>query len=246
MAKFRQGDILCTGGRGRLGRELQKLLPRARFPSSSVFDVTNVKQMGAYLRARKPKILIHAAAFTSPPLVDKDPERAIDVNIIATAHIAKLCRHHHIKLVYVSTDYVFKGDKGNYTEEDPVLPVNKYAWSKLAGECAVRMLDDYLIIRTSFGEKKFPYEKAFADQYTSRESVDVIAKKIIKALQADTKGVLHLGHSRRSVYNYARSLGAKNVGKLFIKDASFSVPRDTSLNTVRYKKLSRSKPYGKK
>ena len=138
--------------------------------------------------------------------------------------------------MYISTDYVFDGKKGNYKEDDAVLPVNKYAWSKLGGEAAVRMLDDYLIIRMSFGDKVFPYDKAFTDHYTSRESVDVIAKKLVVMLKAGARGIIHLGHTRRSVYQYAKALGSKKaIGKISIADVPFAVPKDTSLNTAKYK-----------
>lgn len=238
MARFSQQSVLCTGGSGRLGTELKKLLPKAQFPSSTSFNLTDHKQMERYIRAHRPSVIVHAAAFVSPPLIDKTPQKAIEVNIIGTAVIAELCSRYKIKLVYISTDYVFRGDKGNYKEDDLVFPMNKYAWSKLAGECAVRMLDDYLIIRTSFGEKVFPYEKAFVDQYTSRESVDEIAKKIVTVLKAGVSGVIHLGHRRRSVYQYAKALGGKKpIGKASITDVHFAVPKDASLNTARYKKL---------
>jgi dTDP-4-dehydrorhamnose reductase len=145
-------------------------------------------------------------------------------------------------MVYICTDYVYKGDKGNYKEDDSVLPVNKYAWSKLGGECAVRLLDDHLILRISMGEKIFPYEKAFVDHFTSRETADIIAKKIIKVIKKGISGVLHLGTKRRSVYEYAMSLkNKKSIGKISIKEVNFPVPRDTSLNTDKYLKL-----FGKK
>lgn len=131
MARFSQGGVLCTGGSGRLGTELKKLLPKAQFPDSAVFNVTNRSQMEKYIRAHHPSVIIHAAAFISPPLIDKNPVKALEVNIIGSAGLAELCWHYKIKLIYISTDYVFKGDKGNYKETDPVLPVNKYAWSKL-------------------------------------------------------------------------------------------------------------------
>ncbi len=234
MAKFNPQHVLVTGGSGRLGTELKKILPKADFPASVAFNVTDEKKMERYIRRHRPSVIIHAAAFISPPLIDKDPQKAIDVNIIATATLAKLCWLHKIKLVYLSTDYVFDGKKGNYKEDDAVLPVNKYAWSKLGGEAAVRMLDDYLIIRTSFGDKVFPYDKAFVDHYTSRESVDVIAKKIVVMLKSGARGIIHLGHPRRSVYQYAKALGA-TPGKMSIKDVAFMVPKDTSLNTAKYK-----------
>lgn len=228
-------EILFTGGSGLLGNEVRKLLPEARFPSSAEFDVTNYTQMEAYLRGGPSTMLVHAAAFTSPPRVDKEPARAIDVNILGTANVVKLCMAYGLKLIYISTDYVFQGDRGNYREDDPVHPVNKYAWSKLGGECAVRMYDNSLIVRTTFGPNVFPYEKAFVDQWTSRESVRAIAAKLVRLLAYDVTGVIHLGGPRRTVYEYACSLAPhRSIQELSIHDVDFRVPVDTSLNCERY------------
>lgn len=230
--------ILFTGGSGLLGTEVKKVLPHAHFPEHDEFDITNYSQIYNYLEDKKINLLIHAAAFTSPPLIDKDPIRAIDSNIIGTSNIVKLCSQEKIKLIYLSTDYVFKGDEGNYSEEDPVFPVNKYAWSKLGGECAVRMYDNSLIIRTSFGENEFPHEKAFVDQYTSRISVSNLVKKIVPLLSSGLTGTIHLGSERRTVMDYAKSLNSeKEIGNLSINDVSFKVPKDTSLNREKYNKL---------
>ena len=198
--------LLGTGGSGLLGQALQRLLPGAFFPSSAAFDVTRPDQMEAVLDGRGFRVLLHGAAFTSPPRVDADPGRAVDTNVIGTANVVKLCMRRGLKLVYISTDYVFRGDAGRYKESDAVSPVNKYAWSKLGGECAVRLYDNSLIVRTTFGPDAFPYPKAFSDQWTSRESVSQIAKKIVGLLDLDVRGVLHVGGARRTVLEYARSL----------------------------------------
>jgi dTDP-4-dehydrorhamnose reductase len=235
MEQINDNQIIFTGGSGLLGSEFRKLMPESDYPSMERFDVTNYQQMEDYLRNRNFKILVHAAALISPPKIEKEPMGAIETNIIGTANVAKLCSRLGIKLIYISTDYVFKGDKGNYSEEDPVLPVNKYAWSKLGGECAVRLLDNYLIIRTTFGSNIFPYEKAFTDQWTSREGVSVIAKKIIFLLKKDITGVIHVGGKRKTVFDYAMSLdGNRKIEKISIKDVDFKVPVDTSLNSSRY------------
>jgi dTDP-4-dehydrorhamnose reductase len=179
----KQAEILFTGGSGLLGGEIKKLLPQAWYPTSAEFDVVNESQLQAYLADKSINLLVHAAAFTSPPLVEKAPAKALDVNIIGTANIVKLCLAHQMKLMYISTDYVFDGEKGLYQETDPVHPVNKYAWSKLGGECAVRMYDNALIVRTSFGPNEFPFPKAFIDQWTSRQSVREIAAKIVALVE---------------------------------------------------------------
>jgi dTDP-4-dehydrorhamnose reductase len=230
--------ILVTGGSGLLGGELKAMLPGALFPTSAEFNVTDYSGMEAYLQGRDVQTLLHAAAFTSPPKVDKSPAQALEVNIQGTANVVRLCMTRGIRLIYISTDYVFRGDQGNYGEEDPVYPVNKYAWSKLGGECAVRMYDNALIVRTTFGPNVFPYEKAFSDQWTSRESVHAIAQKLCKLLEQDVTGVIHVGGPRRTVHDYACSLDASRpIQKLSIHDVNFRVPADTSLNCERFHRL---------
>jgi dTDP-4-dehydrorhamnose reductase len=226
---------LITGGSGLLGRALRRLRADALVPSSAEFDVRDYSQMERWIDGRSIEVLIHGAAFTSPPKVDADPVRAIDVNIVGTANVVRLCMTHAIRLVYISTDYVFRGDRGQYREEDEVYPVNKYAWSKLGGECAVRLYDKALIIRTSFGPDEFPYPRAFADQWTSRRAVSDAAPDVLRAVDSGISGVLHVGGPRRTVLEYARSLDpAKEIEALSIKDVSFSVPEDTSLDTSRF------------
>ncbi|MCR4411791.1 MAG: sugar nucleotide-binding protein [Thermoguttaceae bacterium] len=230
--------LLFTGGSGLLGSEVRNLLPEACFPASADFNVTDYARMDAFVRGRAFEVLVHAAAFTSPPKVDKDPARAIEVNIAGTANVARLCLAHGLKLVYISTDYVFRGDRGHYQEDDALHPVNAYAWSKLGGECAARLVPGSLIVRTSFGPNVFPYEKAFVDQWTSREPVRVIARKLVDVLRRGISGVIHLGGPRRTVYEYARSLDpSRPIQELSIRDVSFAVPVDTSLDTQRYERM---------
>ena len=231
--------IIFTGGSGLLGSEFRKIRPDIDYPWWEDFNVTNYNQMKEYVRSKGCGLIIHAAAFTSPPLIDKDPIQAIDVNIIGTSNVVKLCMEFDLWLIYICTDYVFKGDKGDYKEDDPVYPVNKYAWSKLGGECAVRMYDKSLIIRTTFAPNVFPFEKAFVDQWTSRESVSVIAKMIEKLIDKNVTGTIHVGGRRKTVFEFAKGLDpAKDIGRLSIKDVSFIVPVDTSLNCDRYNELA--------
>lgn len=230
--------ILFTGGSGLLGREVKPYLPQAWYPTSAEFDVTNYSQMQEFIKDKSLTLIIHAAAFTSPPLVDKNPAKGIEVNIIGTANVVKLCLAHQLRLWYISTDYVFKGDQGNYKEDDSVSPVNKYAWSKLGGECAVKMYDNSLIIRTSFGPNEFPYPKAFTDQWTSRESVRTIAQKIVTLVDKNLTGVIHLGGSRQTVYEYAKNLSpTKDIAPLSTQEVAFNVPKDTSLDCSRYQQI---------
>jgi len=227
--------VLITGGTGLLGRHIKPLIPQGRFPARVEFDVTKPEMMAAYLNGKTVSTILHAAAFTSPPKINENPKLALDVNIVGTANLVRLCMERNIKLLYVSTDYVFNGAKGMYKEDDPVLPANKYAWSKLAGECAVRMHDNSLIVRTSFGPTPFPYDKAFVDQWTSRLRVDVLAEKLVKLLQSDLTGTIHVGGKRQTVMDYAKSVSPdKAIGNLSLSEVAFVAPKDTSLDTSRY------------
>jgi dTDP-4-dehydrorhamnose reductase len=228
-------SVLFTGGSGLLGRALRALLPAAHFPSRAEFDVTSGEGMEAFVRERRIGTVVHAAAFTSPPKIDAEPMRALEVNIVGTANVVRLAARLGARLVYVSTDYVFRGDQGRYREEDPVAPVNKYAWSKLGGECAVRLYDRALIVRTSFGADVFPYPKAFTDQYTSRQGVSAFAQALVRLIDSPATGVLHVGGPRRSVHEYAKSLDPlRPIGELSIRDVPFAVPVDTSLDSTRH------------
>jgi dTDP-4-dehydrorhamnose reductase len=235
---MKKPTVIFTGGSGLLGKEFRIIAPDFLYPSAGEFDVTNYPQMEQYAGAHGCDLVIHAAAFTSPPLVDKDPIKAVEVNIVGTAQVVKLCSKFGARLIYICTDYVFQGDKGQYQETDPLNPVNKYAWSKLGGECAARLYDKSLIVRTTFGPDRFPYDRAFSDQWTSRQPVSVIARKLAALAATDVVGVVHVGGPRRTVLDYARSLDPNRaVGALSVKDVAFRVPVDTSLNCERFNQL---------
>jgi dTDP-4-dehydrorhamnose reductase len=236
-----QRSVLLTGGTGLLGRAIKLLLPDAYSPTSTECDVRSVEQVTRIMQGRNLSTVIHAAAITSPPRVDQSPWLALETNIVGTANVVHACREHALRLLYISTDYVFRGDRGPYSETDAVFPVNKYAWSKLGGECAVRLYENALIIRTSFGPDVFPYPQAMVDQWTSRESVSRIAAKIVGLLNSTATGVVHVGGARRSVWEYATSLdeGRSEIQKISIQDLPFAVPADTSLRTDRYDDILR-------
>ena len=108
--------------------------------------------------------------------------KSIDINIIGTANVVKACNDLNIKLIYFSTGFVYPGLKGNYKENDAVLPINNYAWSKLGGECAVKLYKKSLILRITMCEKPFLHSKAFSDieaNYIFHEEVVKIIPKIL-------------------------------------------------------------------
>jgi dTDP-4-dehydrorhamnose reductase len=221
--------ILLTGGTGLLGTELQKLDDSLVAPSRAKLDVTDFSAVADCLARERPDVIVHAAAVTDNRAIEADPDDALHVNIVGTANLARACAGTRIRLVYLSTDYVHRGDRGNYTEGDEVLPGNLYAWTKLGGEAAVRAVPNHLIIRTSFGAPAFAYPAAFADKWSSKEYVDVIAPDILEAARSPLTGVINIGGPRRTLFEYA---SARNPGVKRIKreDSVFESPADTSLD----------------
>jgi dTDP-4-dehydrorhamnose reductase len=139
-------QILLTGGSGLLGTEIQKLEPDLLAPSHRELDITDAAEVAHYVKTYQPDIILHAAAITSNREVEADPETARQVNVDGTANLVNACEGTRIRFVYLSTDYVYKGDRGNYSETDPVEPFNAYAETKLAGEEIVRRVPNHLIV----------------------------------------------------------------------------------------------------
>jgi dTDP-4-dehydrorhamnose reductase len=225
--------VLLTGGSGTLGRKLSKMI-ECLAPSRSEFDITKAESVKKFISKHRPQIIIHLAAMTDVRQCEKNKKLAYDTNVNGTRNIFESS---DAKIVYISTDYVFDGKAGNYREDDAVNPVNYYALTKLLGEEIVKCGRKNLIIRTSFvGEEKWPYPNAFADKFTSADRVSVIACEIEKAIRYGVSGVIHIGTERKSVYDLARKISPK-VGKNYIRDMDIGIPKDTSLNTGKWKRL---------
>ena len=142
--------IVITGGEGRFAQVLKRDNKKLDilYPSKKELNILSINSINKYLKKNKPKYLIHAAALSRPMNIhDKQISKSIDLNIIGTANIVKVCSQLKIKLIYFSTGYVYEGRVGNYKETDPVLPVNNYAWSKLGGECAVTNVQKFFNLK---------------------------------------------------------------------------------------------------
>ena len=202
--------IVVSGGNGRFATVLKKAVNSKNyyFPSKSQMNILNLKSLEKYLRRKKPKYFIHVAALSRPMSIhDKKISKSIDINIIGTCNVVKVCKKMKIKLIYFSTGYVYPGVRGNYNEKDAVRPINKYAISKLGGECAVKMYDNSLILRIIMCEKPFIHKFAFYDVKTNFIFQDDVAKMIPKLL--NKKGIINIGGKTQSVYNFAKMYNKK-------------------------------------
>lgn len=229
-----------TGGSGLLGTAIQKLDTTVEAPTRDELDITDEQAVAEYVRTCRPDVILHAAAVTDNREIEADPQDAIAVNIKGTANIASACLGTRIRLVYLSTDYVYAGERGYYAESDEILPTNLYAWTKLAGEASVRAVPNHLIVRTSFGSDQFPYPVAFSDKWSSKEYVDVIAPDILMAAASPLTGIVNIGGPRRTIYEYA-SLRNRDVQKIKRDDSVFESPADTSLDLSCWKQYQEGK-----
>ena len=124
----------------------------------------------------------------------KNIEKSIDLNIVGTANVVKVCKKNNIKIIYFSTGYVYEGKKGNYSEKDPVKPFNNYGLSKLGGECAVMMYKNSLILRITMCENPFVHKKAFGDIKTNfifQEKSNIFKFKHINRNKSETGKLVH-------------------------------------------------------
>jgi dTDP-4-dehydrorhamnose reductase len=231
--------ILLTGGNGRLGKELRQLL-NVIAPPSQELDITNPASIGAAITTHHPKLLVHAAAYTNVSGAESEKAKCWQVNVEGTRNLVKAALTHDLPLVYISTDYVFYGDKGMYKEDDPLGPVrNYYALTKLVAEELVRLVPKHLVVRTSFRPREWPYPSAFDDLYTSQDYVDIIAPEIalaIKHIQNIPYETLHIATERKSVYDLARQR-KPDVQRGSKANANVSLPDDISLDISRWQEL---------
>ena len=230
--------IVVTGGSGRFGSVLKKFKTKHKmfFPTKKELNILDLNNIKSYLKRKKPNILIHLAGLSRPMEEhERKIQKSIDLNIIGTANIVKGCVNNKIKLIYFSTNYVYPGKKGNYSETDPLNPVNNYAWSKLGGEASVRLFKNSLILRTCMTEKPFIHKKAFKNVKTNFIFHENIVPILFKIL--DKKGVINLGGKRQSVFDFAKETNPK-VKKIYLNDFTKKiVPIDSSMNLKKLKNI---------
>ena len=267
--------IVITGSGGRLGaalfREYGKQFTVTGF-SHADLDLSDSSKLRQALGHLDFNLLINAAAFTNVDLAEKERDQAFRVNAEAPGVLAEICSEKGARLVHISTDYVFAGDKNDpYTEEDSPKPISAYGESKLAGETAVLQVNDkHLVVRVSwvFG----PDRPSFIDQIIARarenDRVSAVADKLSTPTYtrdiADMllrvvggAGLLHIANSGQASWQeYAQHaldccveaglpLKARKVEPLEMADMQNWVARRppyTVLGTGKYEQITGAKP----
>lgn len=237
--------VLITGISGFIGGHLFHIAPKncevwgthlnsfvqAYAPRSLRVDLCDPSALKTVITGIKPDIVIHTAAYSRVSSCENAPTAAWETNTLVTANLADLCAEKHTRLVFLSSDMVFDGTKGLYSEQDPPNPINFYGWTKLAAERRVsQQKGDFVIIRvnltygaprtggTSFSEEVIDTVRSgqpyylYADQFRSFISVKNLAECVWEIAAGTYCGLIHLGGSEATDrVTFALKL-AKRVG----------------------------------
>lgn len=234
-------EILITGASGflganimrlcaELGRDALGLVHSHELPDDSRtvrLDISDTRAIMALVRSERPRAVIHAAALTSPDYCEAHPEEADTVNVTATGALAMAAFAVDAHLTFVSTDLVFDGKHGMYTELDAPSPINHYARTKAQAEHLVRSASsDFAVARPSFvyGRPLAAHHASFSesiynslqngeptgvfrDQFRSPIEAGALAAAIMEVSDERLSGIWHVaGPDRVSRYEFARIL----------------------------------------
>lgn len=217
--------ILVTGARGMLGHEVVSALEMHGHEvwgtdvvsSEERLDITKPDQIRYAIASFRPAWIVNCAAYTNVDAAEGHEEEAFLLNAKGPEMLALACRRNAVKLLHISTDYIFDGTKETpYVEEDPPGPINVYGTSKLAGENAVRhQMTDYLIVRTQWliglHGKNFvstilaaaqmkPRLEVVNDQWGCPTFAPDLAKALALLLESDARGIFHVCNRGRATW----------------------------------------------
>lgn len=273
--------FLVTGSTGLVGTQIVKDLDKNNIvyscynqsiPTSGIptrLDLLNQSNIEKTISDTKPDVIIHLAAMTNVDQCEKELELAAKINSVATETLAKQAKIQNAFLIYVSTDYVFDGEKGMKKETDIPNPLGVYGRTKLEGENKVQNLTSkWAIARisTPFGnhatKKSFPIWikenlenkkqiNVLIDQFTSPTYVPNLSKMLIEIATRQITGIIHVsGASRISRYDFAELVADKLfLDKKLLVPTSISQmnwiakrPKDSSLDVSKANQILDEKP----
>ncbi|VAX25971.1 dTDP-4-dehydrorhamnose reductase, partial [hydrothermal vent metagenome] len=210
--------VIITGADGMLGQALHEKISVAPSVDKILvydihdFDITNRDQIASAISSTGADVLINCAAYTDVERAEKEVELAMRVNCDGAGNLARACESAGMRMIHISTDYVFDGKKGEpYIESDPTSPVGSYGNSKREGELAVmKNCNNALIARTSWlygpGGKNFASTivklaqkrdviKVVNDQFGTPTFTQDMAGALIELIDTDAKGIVHVVNS---------------------------------------------------
>ncbi|MDG7042235.1 MAG: SDR family oxidoreductase [Nitrososphaerota archaeon] len=255
-------NVLILGGSGQLGSQLLKFFPDAKYTcrekdpigNGIKVDFTSYMQIYDMIIKSMPEVIINTVAVTDVDLCERDRSYAYSVNSEAVKYIARASAAVKAYLIHVSTDYVFDGERGFYSEDDTPNPINYYGLTKLLGEAYALSYDYSLVIRTSgvFLNKGFPSfvmkqlkedktVNAFKGYY-SPISAFKLAESIASLIKIKETGILNVAGERITRHDLAMRIAeAYNLPKNIVETDKINWlarrPYDSSLKISKAKRL---------
>ncbi len=205
-------EILLTGAKGQLGREIVRRAAKAGTPLKALgreaFDVTLLDNVMDAFERDPPALVVNAAAYTAVDDAESERANAFAVNCTGARNLARACAHVGAPLIHISSDYVFDGAAETpYTEDQPTAPINVYGQSKQAGEDAVRdMTAQHVILRSSwiFGLDGANFVKTILEAGRHRDELQVVDDQFGSPTYA--------GDLAEVILDVARRLTRKDIG----------------------------------
>jgi dTDP-4-dehydrorhamnose reductase len=174
--------IWLIGNKGMLGSDVEKMLQEKKLQHTATdleVDITDIETLHRFVRDRAFDWIINCSAYTAVDRAEDEPKKAFQVNAQGPLNIAEVAKQIGAKLLHISTDYVFDGEKeGAYTEDDAPNPMCVYGKSKLQGEKNIgRVFDDFIIIRTAwlYGKNGKNFVNTMLRLFRERDSVKVVS-----------------------------------------------------------------------
>ena len=242
-----KNKILITGGSGNLGEKLitSALFKNIFYPKKNECNILNFNKLKKFIKKKNINLIIHCAAIARMRECERNVYKAIKINVEGTLNIIKvinsLKKTKKIKLVYISTDAVYPGDKGNYEETGALKPFNVYGWTKLSSEFIVRTLDNFLIIRTRFfNPDKIRFKYYAKDIYSSTIEIKKLVLIIHKLISKKISGIINVGENRISDYENYKKFKKKIIScskNKILRKINFKIATDSSLNIKKLNKI---------
>ncbi len=178
--------VLVTGCKGQLGYDVSKELIKRGDTAIAVdveeMDITDKEAVDNYISKAKVDAVIHCAAYTAVDAAEENAELCRRINRDGTQNIANACKKHNLKMIYISTDYVFNGDgEAPWKPDEKCEPLNVYGQTKYEGELAVEStLDKYFIVRISwaFGLNGKNFVRTMLNLGKSHDNLTVVDDQI--------------------------------------------------------------------
>lgn len=275
--------VLITGASGLYGSKLAEIAVAKNLEVYSCdvqelpvcgnfvkFDVSNKEFVQEAFKRVKPDVVVHAATLTDVDKCELNKELAWKINVDGTKNIVDAAKNAGSFLIYISTDYVFNGEKGNYKESDKPNPINYYGLTKLKAEEIVKTQTEYFIARPSviYGStpaagkvnfalwlidtlRKGEHAKIITDQWNTPTLNTNLAEMTLEVIERRLTGTFHLcGATRVNRFEFAQLIAeAFGLDKSLIDSALSSQfkwpakrPADSSLDTTKAQQTLKNKP----